>query len=130
MANNNRIMNEHFVHEKLVTYKSAFKDENSPCLLEQSFLLDKVMHILQQCFGKDLETLCVRSVDMERIYEYTTAFANVHQERMNLTMRSYCWLRDLLLGKVTLSLYELPNFFLTVMLETLKVCPRVYRFIM
>jgi hypothetical protein len=50
-------------------------------------------------------------VDMEPIYDYRVALAIIYKKRAKLTMRSYCWLRDLFTGDVRLNLLEFPNFF-------------------
>ncbi|TNV83574.1 hypothetical protein FGO68_gene12662 [Halteria grandinella] len=124
------IINRYIENLKIVTRANCFKDKLSFSLLEQDYLLAILIKKSNKIFGQKLKNIIVLPQDMKRIYTYRKALAIVYSQKELITARSYYWLRELLMGNIKLPWYEIYHFFFTVLIETLIICPRVYRFIL
>ncbi|TNV84167.1 hypothetical protein FGO68_gene4306 [Halteria grandinella] len=122
----------HAIHSRIVNTKSIPGERSKLplSLFVQGFLIKYLLIICNEIFLDALHNIKIFPLDMETIIDPSTALAIIYAQRENLTARTFYWLQELLLGNYKLCWTEIPHFFHTALIETLVICPRVYRYIM
>lgn len=105
-------------------------DQLLPSLLDQA----KMMAICISHFTKyTCDAISYRKpqkTDVPSLDSDVSALRALFEARKSLYKRNYCWIRDILFGRVDLSLKEFSLFFTTAMTDACKHCPPVYRYLL
>jgi hypothetical protein len=112
-------------------YGGAEPHKQDPSLLSpqhQVNLINELFPKMEAMYGNLRLERRVRKVDMERIRHPEVALRIIYDSSEKMAKRNYYWLRDIIMGKVQLSVDEFVHFFRSALKEARQHSPRVYRY--